>query len=55
MDRSFFVVGKFSMRSRQRLKAGNFGYSLRPSAVRLNANVLGRMKKSARVSSAPST
>ena len=26
MARSFFVVGRFSMRSRQRQKAGNFGY-----------------------------
>src|SRR4051794_11481432 len=52
--RSFFVAARFSMRSRQRQKAGNFGYRSRPSGVRLNAKVLGRMKKSASVSSAPS-
>src|SRR6516165_3381296 len=52
--RSFFVVGRFSIRSRQRQKARNFGYIVLPSSTRLNAKVLGSMKKSASVSSEPS-
>jgi hypothetical protein len=47
--RSFRVVGKFSIRSRHRQKAGYFGYMALPSSVKLKAKVLGRMKKSASV------
>src|SRR6516164_1806062 len=52
--RSFVVADNFSILSRQRQKAGNFGYSVLPSSIRLNAKVLGSMKKSASVSSGPS-
>src|SRR6266478_6454696 len=49
--RNFRVVGKFSIRSRHRQNAGYLGYMALPSSVRLKANVLGRTKKSASVSS----
>ena len=39
--RTFCVAGRLSILSRQRQNAGNFGYMACPSAVRLNANVLG--------------
>jgi hypothetical protein len=39
--RSFLMLGNASILSRQRQKAGYFGYIALPSAVRLNAKVLG--------------
>ena len=41
--RNLRVVGRFSIRSRHRQNAGYLGYMALPSAVRLKANVLGRM------------